>query len=95
MFETSATKGVESPLLSAIQDKDKTPVYLDDLLEATTASDYYMYTGSLTTPPCWETVSWYILKTPQAASEDQIKFFTEKWAGDKKFADGRGNNRET
>lgn len=34
---------------------------------------YYTYSGSLTTPPCTENVSWYIFKTPITVSVDQVK----------------------
>jgi len=37
--------------------------------------DYYMFTGSLTTPPCTEGVSWYMLKKPMEVSADQIARF--------------------
>jgi carbonic anhydrase len=36
---------------------------------------YYNYSGSLTTPPCSETVSWYVLKNTVAASTAQIAQF--------------------
>ena len=36
---------------------------------------YYHFMGSLTTPPCSEGVSWYVLKTPIEASSEQIKKF--------------------
>ncbi len=39
--------------------------------------DYYYYNGSLTTPPCSEIVSWYVLKNPVEASKEQIKKFSE------------------
>ena len=35
--------------------------------------EYYTYGGSLTTPPCTESVSWYIFKTPITISENQVK----------------------
>ncbi len=38
---------------------------------------YYLYDGSLTTPPCTEIVSWYILKNPLEASKEQIKEFSK------------------
>jgi len=36
---------------------------------------YYTYMGSLTTPPCTEGVTWYVLKTPIEVSSDQIAIF--------------------
>jgi carbonic anhydrase len=36
---------------------------------------YYTYTGSLTTPPCSEGVTWLVLKTPVDISEAQINRF--------------------
>ena len=41
-------------------------------------SDYYYYSGSLTTPPCSEGVSWVVLKTPIEASAEQIARFKER-----------------
>lgn len=38
---------------------------------------YYSYSGSLTTPPCSEEVSWNVLKIPIKASEEQIEQFME------------------
>ena len=37
--------------------------------------EYYAFKGSLTTPPCTEGVSWYVLKTPVKISADQIAKF--------------------
>ena len=36
---------------------------------------YYKYAGSLTTPPCAENVTWFVLKTPIEVSGDQIARF--------------------
>ncbi len=38
---------------------------------------YYYYKGSLTTPPCSETVSWYILKNNLSASKEQLEEFAK------------------
>ena len=35
--------------------------------------EYYAYGGSLTTPPCTESVSWYVFKTPITVSLAQVK----------------------
>jgi carbonic anhydrase len=36
---------------------------------------YYMYTGSLASPPCTENILWYVLKNPATASADQMARF--------------------
>ncbi|MFT5700999.1 MAG: carbonic anhydrase [Desulforhopalus sp.] len=37
--------------------------------------DYYRFNGSLTTPPCSEGVKWFVLKTVDTASKEQIGKF--------------------
>jgi carbonic anhydrase len=48
---------------------------LADLLPADRG--YYSYTGSLTTPPCSEGVTWYVLKTPLTLSSQQLASFSK------------------
>ena len=48
---------------------------LNQLLPAD--KSYYHYKGSLTTPPCSEIVSWYVMKEPVEASKEQIEKFSE------------------
>ncbi len=38
---------------------------------------YYTYSGSLTTPPCSEGVTWYVMKDPVALSESQVAVFAK------------------
>jgi len=41
---------------------------------------YYAFTGSLTTPPCSEDVSWFVLKTPMEISKSEEAVFANKYA---------------
>ncbi|HEY2547795.1 MAG TPA: carbonic anhydrase family protein [Candidatus Acidoferrum sp.] len=45
------------------------------LLPQTTG--YYTYRGSLTTPPCTEGVTWFVLKTPAEISSGQVTAFAK------------------
>jgi len=38
---------------------------------------YYTYAGSLTTPPCSEGVTWFVMKTPADISPEQIDAFAK------------------
>jgi carbonic anhydrase len=38
---------------------------------------YYTFPGSLTTPPCSEGVTWYVMKNPVALSEAQVTAFAK------------------
>jgi len=40
-----------------------------------TARGYYTFTGSLTTPPCSEGVTWFVLKAPEPISQAQADAF--------------------
>ena len=59
-------------------------VSVTDLLPSNT--DYYTFTGSLTTPPCTEGVRWMVLKQPVTLSKQQL----EKFSG---FFGGHDTNR--
>jgi carbonic anhydrase len=49
-------------------------IHARDLLPA--GQSYYRYSGSLTTPPCTEGVSWFVMAEPVALSAAQIAGFT-------------------
>ena len=38
---------------------------------------FFTYAGSLTTPPCTEGITWYVLKVPIEMSRAQIAAFTK------------------
>ena len=44
--------------------------------------DYFTYAGSLTTPPCTEGVTWFVLKTPVEISAEQIQAFADLFPHD-------------
>jgi carbonic anhydrase len=43
---------------------------------------YYTFSGSLTTPPCSENVTWYVLKHPVTVTPEEIKQFTKIYRHD-------------
>jgi carbonic anhydrase len=76
--------GAENPFLDPLwknipKEKEKAvdvsgvTVNVKDLLPA--AHGYYTYSGSLTTPPCSEGVTWFVLKNPVTLSSEQIAVF--------------------
>jgi len=52
---------------------DNLQINVADLLPS--SRGYYTFTGSLTTPPCAEGVSWFVLKTPTTISSKQLATF--------------------
>jgi carbonic anhydrase len=60
--------GESVPLTVKIEDTDLLPP----------TRDYYYYSGSLTTPPCSEGVSWMVLKNPVEVSAGQIARFKSR-----------------
>jgi carbonic anhydrase len=43
---------------------------------------YYTFSGSLTTPPCSEDVTWYVLKHPTTISAEEIERFSQLYRDD-------------
>jgi carbonic anhydrase len=43
---------------------------------------YYTYSGSLTTPPCSENVTWFVLKRPVTVSASEIQRFSKLYRHD-------------
>jgi len=85
--------GDENPILQQIWSfmpeksgqtiEEPVPFEESDLLPPT--REYYLYNGSLTTPPCSEGVLWVVLKNPIEASAAQIEKFRDTM--------GSSNNR--
>src|SRR5258705_942180 len=43
---------------------------------------YYTFVGSLTTPPCTEPVTWFVLKTPEQISSGEVQVFARLYPHD-------------
>jgi carbonic anhydrase len=84
-FDDLITEGELSGNISSF---DLSSVLTNDII----LSDYYVYSGSFTTPPCTESVLWYVLGQPQTIATDQIDAFYKKWKDNTDFPNG-GNNR--
>lgn len=58
---------------------DKESKYENELITASdllpSSREYFYYNGSLTTPPCSENVTWFLLEQPIEISQDQIEYF--------------------
>jgi carbonic anhydrase len=83
--------GENNPLIHELwshipSEKDKDEVFkniqinLGTLLPANRG--YYTFSGSLTTPPCSEDVTWYVLKHPVTVSAAEIEQFSKLYRND-------------
>jgi carbonic anhydrase len=57
------------------KDSPAITVNAQDLLPAD--HGYYTFSGSLTTPPCTEHVTWFVLKTPSSLATEQVNEFAK------------------
>ncbi len=79
-------EGEEHPVLSQLWafmpenpgDTNQKPIGIEETNLLPPTREYYAYSGSLTTPPCTEGVSWVVLKTPIHASAEQIATFKNR-----------------
>eukprot|EP00241_Pyramimonas_parkeae_P006017 CAMPEP_0114244366 /NCGR_PEP_ID=MMETSP0058-20121206/11296_1 /TAXON_ID=36894 /ORGANISM="Pyramimonas parkeae, CCMP726" /LENGTH=400 /DNA_ID=CAMNT_0001357291 /DNA_START=10 /DNA_END=1212 /DNA_ORIENTATION=+ len=58
-------------------------------------SGYWSYAGSLTTPPCSEGASWFVLKDPVVISYNQLDRYNSRLAELPQTAESMANNRPT
>ena len=63
------------------------------LLNGALTGEYFNYEGSLTTPPCSETVNWFVMKTVLGMSSQQVDLVQAIFQKRTDFAGGNGNNR--
>jgi carbonic anhydrase len=78
--------GREQPLLRELwndlpKEKGKEEVRADVQVDVSqllpSERGYYTFAGSLTTPPCSENVTWYVLKQPVSVSPGEIELFSK------------------
>lgn len=64
---------------AGLPEKDGDETMTNDLIDVgdglANTKSYYTYSGSLTTPPCSEVVTWVVLQKPAKISEDQFEAF--------------------
>ena len=77
-------EGAPNPTIAQIWDKmpqkagDSAELSKVDLSALVSAKPkYYAFKGSLTTPPCSESVQWIVLREPTTASREQMEAFTK------------------
>lgn len=78
MLEEGKSNPIAAQLLSLLNDKENTPTNINGIDIRTflpEVSDYYRFSGSLTTPPCSEGVTWIVLKQPITLSKSEITKF--------------------
>jgi carbonic anhydrase len=81
-------KGRSEPLIHELwnhlpKEEDKELILNDVQIDATKLlpddRGYYTFDGSLTTPPCTEGVTWFVLKHPVSVSEAEIEEFAKEY----------------
>jgi carbonic anhydrase len=84
-------KGEDNPLIGEIwkalpREKEKEEqldqIRIDASRILPSNRGYYTFSGSLTTPPCSEDVTWFVLKNPVAVSEQEIDRFSQLYRND-------------
>jgi len=84
-------KGQEQPLIRELwrnlpKEKGKQEEHADILVDAAQLLPekhaYYTFEGSLTTPPCTENVTWFVLKQPVSVSSSEIERFSKIYSSD-------------
>ena len=54
---------------------------------------FFHYKGSLTTPPCTETVNWFVHHQAVHVLYEDLEPFFARWINDESFSNGKGNCR--
>ncbi|MGO4716597.1 carbonic anhydrase [Bradyrhizobium sp. 2TAF24] len=76
----AAFKAVTAAMPQAAGPAVKAPAAIDPAGFLPAGRNYYRYAGSLTTPPCAETVEWLLLTTPVEVAEADVASFAKLYA---------------
>ena len=84
LMATGKPNPVFSKIVATMPEKAGPPVKADAAINPNgllpAARSYYRYEGSLTTPPCSETVDWLLLTTPIQVAEADVARFGKLYA---------------
>ncbi|CAG9310175.1 unnamed protein product [Blepharisma stoltei] len=86
--------GVRNPFIDQVIRSSLEPTYIDMNLLIPQKSGVFYYEGSLTTPPAFETVLWFVVGHVLSVNREQLEFFARQWGMNPAFAGGKGNYRE-
>jgi carbonic anhydrase len=81
MLAPGRTNGTFSKIVATMPQKEGPPIPADPAINPNsflpTSRRYYRYSGSLTTPPCSETVDWLLFMEPVQVPEGDIARFSQ------------------
>ena len=84
LMATGKTNSVFSKIVSTMPAQEGPPVKANPAIDPNgllpADRDYYRYPGSLTTPPCSETVEWLLLAQPIQVTEPDVAAFGKLYA---------------
>lgn len=82
--DNEALKPVIDALASIPVGGDSVSIKIDinPMFDGIDLGSYYSYSGSLTTPPCFETVTWLVMKDVSTVSEAQLQALREIYQSD-------------
>ncbi|NVO14287.1 MAG: carbonic anhydrase [Rhodoplanes sp.] len=84
LMKTGAANAAFAKVIATMPQKEGPPVPADAAIDPGAfipkGRSYYRYTGSLTTPPCSETVEWLLMAEPVEVAESDVSGFAKLYA---------------
>lgn len=84
LMKAGASNAVFKTIAATMPQQEGPPVKADPSIDPNgllpTGRNYFRYAGSLTTPPCAETVAWFVLADPIEVGESDIAMFAKLYA---------------